>query len=124
MEMRGCGDVGKLSGKDYEFKWNRKCRHLLYLHRGLSPDRHQGRILSVGKVLAVISGSGSGCTGSKPGSERSVPVPGIWNLRLFLLLEYQGTFRAAETGGERMVSEESERETVEGTCAGVTEELY
>ena len=110
MEMRDCGDVGKLSGKDYEFKWNRERNYLLYLHRGISPDRHQGGILFFGEVLAVISGSGSGHAGGKYDSKKYISVPGFRYSRLFMFLEHQGTFRAAEAGAERVVSEKSEAE--------------
>ena len=92
MKMRGCGDVGKLSGKDYEFKWNRERSHLLYLHRGISPDRHQGGILFVGEVLAVISGSRSGRTGGEPDSRKYISVPVFRHSWMFVFLEHQGTF--------------------------------
>lgn len=104
--------------ENYEFKWNRECRHLLCLYRGISPDRYQGGILSFGEVLAVISGSRSGRAGGKYDSKKYISVPGFRYSRLFMFLEHQGTFRAAEAGGTRMVSRESEKETVERDLRG------
>lgn len=61
---------------------------------------------------------GCGRAGGELDSEKYISVPVLWHSGMFLLLEHQGTFRAAEAGGTRMVSRESEKETVERGLRG------